>query len=243
MFCRWCGLERDPSSNAIHHCGSSSRPTMYCMQCGSVFEPLDAECSECGLPVGVLPQLVSARAGVAFGRQVSDGTPPAPSVPSTRYATPSPFERPHTSVRHKVGVARTRVVTMGACAVGIMAFFVPWTAGMVTRSNQLVVHLVATTGITGVTNDPWRWWPTSPVLVFALLLVAAALSACNRYARSAAADQVVAMAALCSLIVVVGWLWDLRASLAYVSGLWMVFGACVLLLGGAVTSMLTDAAS
>ena len=46
-YCSWCGLERDPNSFGIHHCGSRDRPVVYCSGC--VLELNGASfCSRCG---------------------------------------------------------------------------------------------------------------------------------------------------------------------------------------------------
>ncbi len=54
VFCSWCGVERDPTSHAIHHCGSRRRPAVYCSGCGSELQPDAAFCRDCGTPVANL---------------------------------------------------------------------------------------------------------------------------------------------------------------------------------------------
>jgi hypothetical protein len=48
FFCSWCGRERQSDAPMLHHCGSRTRPAVFCSTCG---EDLDAGieyCSRCG---------------------------------------------------------------------------------------------------------------------------------------------------------------------------------------------------
>lgn len=47
--CSWCGAERETGALSLHHCGSRSRPPVYCSACGTALEGA-ATCGECGTP-------------------------------------------------------------------------------------------------------------------------------------------------------------------------------------------------
>jgi hypothetical protein len=49
IYCSWCGKQRPVDAQAIHHCGSMERPTVYCMTCGFPLEGAPA-CTSCGTP-------------------------------------------------------------------------------------------------------------------------------------------------------------------------------------------------
>ena len=38
IYCSWCGKQRAVNAQAIHHCGSMERPSVYCMRCGTTHE-------------------------------------------------------------------------------------------------------------------------------------------------------------------------------------------------------------
>ena len=48
IFCSWCGKERQRGAFAIHHCGSRTRPPVYCSTCGADLNPGAAFCGRCG---------------------------------------------------------------------------------------------------------------------------------------------------------------------------------------------------
>jgi hypothetical protein len=52
VYCAWCGKERALNAQAIHHCGSKSRPVVFCTGCGASLVPGDDACTSCNLPVG-----------------------------------------------------------------------------------------------------------------------------------------------------------------------------------------------
>ncbi len=47
FHCTWCG-ERVLVGSELHDCGPRSRPALYCMNCGTTFEPGATNCSSCG---------------------------------------------------------------------------------------------------------------------------------------------------------------------------------------------------
>lgn len=49
IFCSWCGEERASDSHAIHYCGPSDRPALYCLRCGTTLDGAPA-CPSCGTP-------------------------------------------------------------------------------------------------------------------------------------------------------------------------------------------------
>jgi hypothetical protein len=50
IYCSWCGKERAVNAQAIHHCGSRERPSVYCMDCGTLLVEGAPTCGSCGTP-------------------------------------------------------------------------------------------------------------------------------------------------------------------------------------------------
>jgi hypothetical protein len=50
IYCSWCGKERAINAQAIHHCGSTERPAVYCMHCGTLLVEGAPSCASCGTP-------------------------------------------------------------------------------------------------------------------------------------------------------------------------------------------------
>jgi hypothetical protein len=48
FYCSWCGKERRSDSYALHHCGSRTRPPVFCSSCGRGLEQLGEYCGSCG---------------------------------------------------------------------------------------------------------------------------------------------------------------------------------------------------
>ncbi len=54
FFCSWCGKERQRGAFAIHHCGSRTRPPVYCCTCGADLTAGAACCGRCGTDAATL---------------------------------------------------------------------------------------------------------------------------------------------------------------------------------------------
>jgi hypothetical protein len=54
FFCSWCGKERQTDASTIHHCGSRTRPAVFCSTCGEDLDPGVELCGRCGTPGSTL---------------------------------------------------------------------------------------------------------------------------------------------------------------------------------------------
>lgn len=242
MFCRWCAKERDPGSLAIHHCGSLTRPPVYCMQCGTELGSDATTCAECGLPAGTEPTPVRVAVSAELTENESQiGIGEAPVHHSTNGAgtdamAPQPSRRlaPRPTSYRRDEEERTsllekrRLGQVLSALVAVLAFFIPWfQAG----------SSYGFTGITGVNGFPWRWWgPPSPQVLFSLLLMALALSYLGKNAQRPYVDRVTAFIALLNLVFLADWIWEIRSFYAYVTGFWILAAASVMLFAYALLS-------
>lgn len=240
MFCQWCGTERDPDSNAIHHCGSKDRPAAFCMSCGTALADGDTACASCGTPAGQMPAPVLV-AAVVQDEAIADmeTSPLAPGSPGSPVGPRVASPPPRASTRPMMNYAPTefssaflRKAQIVTALVGTLAFFIPWIG-----SN----NVSGFSGISAVTQSGWTWWsPPAPQLLFGLLLFAFMLSLVGRNATSNAVSALVALIGLALVVFCSDYLYEFRSAFSLVTGFYVVVAACVLLFGFAVTSLRHD---
>jgi hypothetical protein len=264
VFCQWCATERDDNSIAIHHCGPTDRPPVYCMQCGQPLEGAPA-CAACGTPAGERPAAAAqVRSSAAAAARLAPGaaaaavhvaTVPTVAAPESSAAdgggvgpaigsSPNPAQRGSPvpapaarAVAHDAGGVRAlcRTGAFWSALVGTLAFFVSWGAFPVQSGPAVVVLNVV--GIQDVELAKFHWWnPPSAQLLFIGFLVALVISVVGYRSATRVGDVIVAVLGVCLAVLVGDVLYELRSYLSDVTALWLVVGAAAAMTGFATAA-------
>lgn len=245
MYCQWCGQERDTEAHSVHHCGPKERPPAYCMGCGASLGAGAAECAACGTPAGQLAKVAPPVAVVVAAAEEPGGSGPAVGTATalagapvaTKGASQPQPQAPPQSRPRAASVARSadepdtyarglRRLMLGASAIATLAFFIPWTIGSAAGGSG--------SGITAVEETPTHWWnPTTPDILFALLLIALLLSIVNLVSDRTGIAAVIALLGLLAAAISLDYLWLARSYLSIFTGYWLVPAGSVVLFASA----------